>query len=1250
MSVRKIRERFYLPLLILVLSLPVLLSGCGDDSQESDVPSPAEYRSDGTVPAVEAENKTEISPAPEIVHDLPAEANPEKKVSSAPVSEAVPEAGYVKPFILKEEKAEVFLESRLIPGKPRVIVYRIKEKNGSSPQSRPSSVDTAEVSEKAAIKPEPVIPVEKKETAEPEPEPDNTPVLVISEPPEKTDDSEVPSSAENAKAEKPEPDNSSGPAAIPEPPEKTDSSAAPPAEEEPDMKEEPHASAPVTAEHTAPEPVIQADAAVKKTIPEKKTVPPAGDKAVPLPYLKIMSPSDGSYYTDKVRIEGRVSNSESDVDSAERIEKVTWEIPGKKNPEELFFGSDGIFLLDFSTRGFSGVLDIVIRAVDKTGTESEKNLRLFDGNTPPELVMVSPVDGTSYGAILRIEGKVKDLTASDMGRRCPDKLEYAFFSDDKTDSKEERSGEINISPEGVFKADILTGDLSGTQTIRFSVRGINGKIFKTSVTLSEAEGSIPGFELSAGEKSAVISWDPLPGADTYDLYYSTGTGPAFENKKLLFKNVVSPVELKNLKEGVRYNFILSASVGTGENKTVYWSDVKKMVALTPGTLKPLVTGEYNHINLVWLKIPGCDEFDIYRKTEGEGDFSIIRKGFSGTTYTDSDVRFGKRYSYSIRPSGVSGIRSDAVSGTTLEFPEEKTLTLNRFEDDNLRSIQIKGSYLFLAGGPSGVKIVDITDKNKPVETGWFNTFDAEDIFVRGERAYVADGEKGLKILDISSPREPVLIGSRKTINARSLVVKGDTVFIADGTSGIKIMDISSERRPVRLGSIRTENAVDLSLQGGYLYAADRTGGVKIFRITNSSSLVPAGTIQGHDVVSVAVEGSLLAAADYGNGIILADISDRDNPREMRVILDASVTDCTLEDNYLYYTSEDNGLSIYEVSDPRRPVLFDSVRRPGARGVETAGGIVYAITSTGYEAFRSFTTGQSFVVAEFRTKGKAYSITAKRNFLFLADHRNGVKIVNTGGDSSNEFSLEGVIPASFAESVFIRDGKLFIADGSGGLKTADITIKDGGISIGQVRSVDLPGKSKSVTVIGDYAYISSREEGINILDLKTRKVRNLSTGNTVHQIAAGKGFIYTAEGSGGVGIYSTADPWNPEPVSFLRLKNVTSIVMYNDRYAVAGGEDGIAVIDISASAKPAVVSRYKTEWVEDLFSDGKYLYIAAGSEGLLVMDIKNPREPELVSTCADVYAAGVDVDGNIAYVADIDGFKVVKILIPSWLRR
>lgn len=127
----------------------------------------------------------------------------------------------------------------------------------------------------------------------------------------------------------------------------------------------------------------------------------------------------------------------------------------------------------------------------------------------------------------------------------------------------------------------------------------------------------------------------------------------------------------------------------------------------------------------------------------------------------------------------------------------------------------------------------------------------------------------------------------------------------------------------------------------------------------------------------------------------------------------------------------------------------------------------------------------------------------------------MKIIDTTHPAdSSKFSVSGSIATSFAESVFLKENKLFIADGKGGVKMADVVYGEKGPEIGNLVSVELPGVSKSVTVHGNYAYISAREKGINILDMRTRLVKNVYTGGSVYEIYASDTMLYVADGSGG----------------------------------------------------------------------------------------------------------------------------------------
>lgn len=1156
----------------------------------------------------------------------------------------------LKPYIPENSDAKLILKSIPIPGKPIIAIYRVRE--GDSP-IEPGKIDPTVPVEPApvkqpVIKPEPTIAITPEPTVVPEPtpvtEPDNV-VTAVPADPDPITQPEIVQTPTIIVEPIPEPIIAITPELTPVLEPDNVATAVP---AEPEIEKTPL----VIVE---PEPIPESVPVIE---PDNVRAPLAGaqeqTQQVPIdtapPHIAILSPTTGTFYTKKIQIEGQISSSADNLNSVHGVGRVTWEIAGKKPQEELFFGSDGVFFLSFTAKEYTGTLEIIIKAEKEGGDSGEYKLTLFDGNVSPELTIDSPVEGGSYGAAIRISGRVTDPSAIDINLTGPESLTYSLFSLDSSSSDKQISGTIPVGSDGKFSAIIFSNDFTGEQLVTITAHGRNGKTSENSVSIVESDSDIPGFSVVQEDGIVRLSWDSLPGVEEYNLFYAdAGTDPAGINGNK-FSDVKSPLQIKNLREGFLYRFQLEAvplADGSTDEKN-YWSNIKETILLTFNTLKPVAASGYQQISLVWLNIPGTKKFDILRKESSTGSYQILEDSFEGTSYVDRDVIFGKQYSYKIRPSMDGGQLSSSVSLESLPFPEEKTVVMTGYGSSGLQGIEVVGSYIFLANGTRGIKIIDNADSLHPLEVGRYPSDDAKDILIRGERAYIADGYRGIKILDINDPGNPILLGSRKTTDATKLALAGDTVYIADGKSGIKIIDISSERRPSRIGSLDTENAVDIVLQDSTLFIADGPGGFKIFDAAGSPNLKMISNFKCENAVALAVKNNIAYIADGSFGVRIVNISDINHPVEIAQIPMESITDILVNENYIFATDLVQGLSIYEVSDPLRPVFFDSVEMEDASSLTINNGIIYLTDKEGFKTVESFTTGRSFVIAEYKTDGKAYDLTYIDHTLYLADHRNGVRIVDVSNPTdSGSFFVKNKLDTSYAESVVGYGSKLLIADGEGGVALGEITyLEDGSQQVELQYSIDLPGITKSLVVYNDIAYIAAREEGMHILNLETKEIDTVFTGGSVQEIAVTKDLIFVADGVKGLKIYSNID--TPQLLSTVELSN-TVTVAFSDGYVITGGKDGLFVIDISEPDKPVIVSSFNAGWIEDIHLEPGYIYAAAGYEGLIVLDMKNPADLVLVSACKDVYAVGVDVEKDLAFVADVDGFKVVKILIPSWLQ-
>ncbi|PJB00275.1 MAG: hypothetical protein CO127_08780 [Ignavibacteria bacterium CG_4_9_14_3_um_filter_36_18] len=150
-------------------------------------------------------------------------------------------------------------------------------------------------------------------------------------------------------------------------------------------------------------------------------------------------------------------------------------------------------------------------------------------------------------------------------------------------------------------------------------------------------------------------------------------------------------------------------------------------------------------------------------------------------------------------------------------------------------VVVEGDYAYVADDFGGLRIIDISDRENPVEAGFINTIGyCQSVTIRGNYAYAACGGDGLIIIDISDPNSPVEIGSVSIGSyARRVGLNGDYAYVACGEVGVGIIDISDPSNPVlKLVDEIDGKAVDVSILQKYMYVADEDNGLRIFDILN----------------------------------------------------------------------------------------------------------------------------------------------------------------------------------------------------------------------------------------------------------------------------------------------------------------------------------------------------------------------------------------------------------------------------------
>jgi hypothetical protein len=161
-------------------------------------------------------------------------------------------------------------------------------------------------------------------------------------------------------------------------------------------------------------------------------------------------------------------------------------------------------------------------------------------------------------------------------------------------------------------------------------------------------------------------------------------------------------------------------------------------------------------------------------------------------------------------------------------------------------------------------------------------------------------------------------------------------------------------------------------------------------------------------------------------------------------------------------------------------------------------------------------------------------------------------------------------------------------------------------------------ARNVTIVGTYAYVSC-DKGLVVVDLD--------------------------------------DPKCPKVVDVVEepfLKHVKG-VQVQFRYAYAWDEEGVKVLDVTDLAHPVPVAKMHLPEVHSIYLARGYAYVAGGCQGLIILDITRPDQPKLdqiynaggcINDLHDV-KLGITYISEFAYLADgKNGLRVVQLTSPE----
>jgi hypothetical protein len=274
----------------------------------------------------------------------------------------------------------------------------------------------------------------------------------------------------------------------------------------------------------------------------------------------------------------------------------------------------------------------------------------------------------------------------------------------------------------------------------------------------------------------------------------------------------------------------------------------------------------------------------------------------------------------------------------------------------------------------------------------------------------------------------------------------------------------------------------------------------------------------------------------------------------------------------------------------------------------------------------------------------------------------------------ELEIAGSLGIGSCMDVELVGNTLYVGNRSG-LQVYDVSVPASPRLLGSVAGV---GSPRQITVQGNIAYVTAREQGLFLVSVADpRRPHVLSHYDTI-ELATGievSGPVaYVACRNYGVELIDVRDPAKPRHLSTIRTGEAQSLVVRDGiLYVGDWHERDVAICDVRNPWQPMVLSKAPLDGYGDgVFLHGTYCFAATGhharglrkhdesdpafggGHGLDILDVSNPGHPRPVSSLKlpRFYHIGLDmwdvaVRDHVAVVGDThNGVFVVDVADPA----
>jgi len=596
-------------------------------------------------------------------------------------------------------------------------------------------------------------------------------------------------------------------------------------------------------------------------------------------------------------------------------------------------------------------------------------------------------------------------------------------------------------------------------------------------------------------------------------------------------------------------------------------------------------------------------------------------------------------------------------------------------------IAVSGDYAYVVTDYTGLRILDISNPERPVEVSSIIHEYAEpsQVIIHDTLALVLYEvaeewrDAGLQIVDIRDPENPEELAfySRWSRGLNTMVVIESLVYIAESRGELEIVNISDPENPEQVELYEFDEDyyfTDMEIVDSTLFLVGDRESLHMINISDPLNPVYSGILAGDTTLTGRrhIDGyhDYLYLTCFDNGLKILDISNPWNPVEVNsILLDGFVRDVTVLDNKLFVVITEEEwtdlnpceIPIFSLTNPENPIeigVIDQIQYINYPGpsIDISNDITF-ITYSGLRVIDISDISNTIEIGFFDAPYSPNSLFIDGYTAFISERAtNRLWIIDI--ESPYEPSIKSYYqfdnPEVRIKHLVHSDSLVYASCGRNGVIIINVNDHE---NIFETVIYNPEDFVKGIDIEGNYLFTTSLDGKFNIADLSNPLAPNNITTVELNQelwnVKISGDYAYVVglgREYGGINIFDISNPNHIEEVGFYHVEsNGAKEISISGSYAyVLDFDENIQKLDISNPDSVFQIWTFQINYLANnlMVSDG-YAYVADGTDGLTVIDV-NREQPVLTGYYGTPFDQTKDVyyiDGFTYTVDNSNGFRI-----------